>query len=306
MGEIIVSMYRKLLALSLLPFLLAGCASIPLAGVIDTHLHGAPNPVAQLDALHTSGIAMVAVSTSWESQQRYVNGKPLHVLQGLMFPCPLGKVPYSLQNCHPDGREWPGVEWTEEQLKSGRIDFFGEILTQYYGIAPSDPRMEPYYSLAIHYDLPIGIHTGSAGQNHGSPNFSEDLGNPALLREVLVRHPKLRLWIMHAGGPFFNETVALMREYPSIYVDISVINNPNIVAPQAFTGMMRALLDAGLGERIMFGSDNADIKVTLASLDALPFLDAAKKRAILRGNAERFFRIGSNARTVVLGTARNE
>jgi uncharacterized protein len=299
-------MYRRLPALSLLPFLLASCASTPPAGVVDAHLHGARDPVAQLDALRTSGITVVMVSTSWVDQQRYVDGKPLRVLQGLMFPCPRGKVPYSLQNCHADSREWPGIEWTEEQVKSGRIDFFGEVLTQYYGISPSDPRMDPYYSLAVRYDLPVGIHTGSAGPDHGSPDFREDLGNPVLLREVLVRHPGLRLWIMHAGAPFFDETVALMREYPGVYADISVINNPDIVPPQAFATMMRALVDAGLGDRIMFGSDNADITTTRASLEALPFLDETQKQAILRGNAERFFRIENNARAGVRRVARKE
>lgn len=293
-----MSMYPRLPALSLLLSLLASCASTPMAGVVDTHLHGARDPVAQLDELAANGITTVVVSTSWEDQQRYVDGKPLRVLRGLMFPCPQGKVPYSLQNCHTDGREWPGVEWAKEQVESGRINFLGEILTQYYGISPSDPRMDPYYSLAIQYDLPVGIHTGSAGPDHGSPNFREDLGNPALLREVLVRHPGLRLWIMHAGAPYFDETVTLMREYPNVYADISVINNPRIVPPQAFATMMRALLDAGLGNRIMFGSDNFDISTTLASLDALPFLDAARKQAILHGNAERFFRIESNPQAV--------
>src|SRR3546814_9517903 len=96
---------------------------------------------------------------------------------------------------------------------------------------------------------------------------------------------------MHSGAPYFDETVAIMREYPRIYADISFINNPRIVPPQSFTTMMRALLDAGLGDRIMFGSDNADITVTRASLDALPFLNTAQKQAILHGNAERFFRI---------------
>ena len=263
--------------------------------VVDTHLHGASEPAAQLDALGANGITTVLVSTSWEEQQRYVDGKPLRVLSGLMFPCPRGKVPYSLQDCHADGRDWPGIEWTEEQVKAGRIDFLGEILTQYYGISPSDPRMDPYYALAVRYGLPVGIHTGSAGPDHGSPNFREELGNPGLLREVLVRHPEIRLWIMHAGAPYFDETLAIMREHPNVYADISVINNPRIVPPQAFSAMIRALIDAGLGDRIMFGSDNADITIVRASLDALPFLDAAQKEAILHGNAERYFRIEPNA-----------
>jgi len=70
------------------------------------------------------------------------------------------------------------------------------------------------------------------------------------------------------------------------------------VPPEAFATMMRALMDAGLGDRIMFGSDNADITTTRASLDALPFLDAAQKQAILHDNAERFFRAEDKVRNV--------
>lgn len=290
----------------LLSCLLASCATTPPSGVIDVHVHGDRDPVAQLEALRAGGITTIAVSTSWEDQQRYVEGKPMRVLHGLMFPCPLGKVPYSLQDCHADGREWPGGEWTEAQIKSGRIDFLGEILTQYYGVPPSDPRMDPYYSLAVRYDLPVGIHTGSAGPDHGSPNFREDLGNPALLRDVLVRHPGMRLWIMHAGAPFFDETLVLMREHPDVHADISVINNPRIVPPEAFATMMKALMDAGLGDRLMFGSDNADIATVRASLDALTFLDATQKQAILRGNAERFFRIEHGAREITPGRMRKD
>lgn len=285
---------------------LASCATASPTGVIDVHLHGERDPAAQLDALRASGTTTIAVSTSWANQQRYIDGEQMRVLHGLMFPCPRGKVPYSLQDCHADGREWPGVEWAEEQIKSGRIDFLGEILTQYYGISPSDPRMDPYYSLAVRYDLPVGIHTGSAGPDHGSPHFREDLGNPALMRELLARHPGLRLWIMHAGAPFFDETVALMREYPDVHADISVINNPRFVPPEVFATMMRALMDAGLGDRIMFGSDNADITTTRASLDVLPFLDAAQKQAILHDNAERFFRIERNAGEIAPRNARKE
>lgn len=277
-------------AATILLLLLSGCASAPAGGIFDAHLHGAPDSGIQLEALRAAGVKTIAVSTSWDDQQSYASDREVRVLHGLMFPCPRGKVPYSLQPCHADGREWPGAEWVEAQVAAGRIDFLGEVLTQYYGIPPSDPRMDPYYALAVRHNLPVGIHTGSAGPDHGSPDFREELGDPALLREVLARHPGLRLWIMHAGAPYFDQTLALMREYPSVYADISVINNPRIVPPEAFAAMIRALLDAGFGDRIMFGTDNADIAATRASLDALAFLDEAQKQAILHGNAERFFR----------------
>lgn len=280
---------RSLLSALALLVVASGCASVPeQAAVFDAHLHGALDPAAQRASVRAAGIQTVAISTSWDAQQRYVDGEGLTVLRGLMFPCPRGKVPYSLQPCFADGREWPGVAWVEEQIAAGRIHFLGEVLTQYYGIAPDDPRMEPYWALAVEHDLPVGIHTGSAGPDHGSPDFREDLGNPALLRPVLGRHPALRLWVMHAGGPFFEETMDLMRDFPGVYVDISVINNPDIVPPPAFAAMMKAMLDAGFGDRMLFGSDNADPATVRASLDALD-LSEAQERAILHANAARFF-----------------
>ena len=47
----------------------------------------------------------------------------------------------------------------------------------------------------------VGIHTGTGGSgraNIGMPEFCGSMGNPLLLEELLARHPKLRLWIMHA------------------------------------------------------------------------------------------------------------
>jgi predicted TIM-barrel fold metal-dependent hydrolase len=40
----------------------------------------------------------------------------------------------------------------------GRLQVLGEVGTQYAGVAPNDPRMEPIYSLAEELDLPLGLH----------------------------------------------------------------------------------------------------------------------------------------------------
>jgi predicted TIM-barrel fold metal-dependent hydrolase len=42
----------------------------------------------------------------------------------------------------------------------GRLAVLGEVLNQYAGIAPDDPRMEPYWALAEELDVPVGIHLG--------------------------------------------------------------------------------------------------------------------------------------------------
>jgi len=207
-----------------------------------------------------------------------------------MVPCPNGKVPYSQQSCFEDGKEWPDINWVEQQIREKKIDFLGEVLSQYYGISSSDSLLFPYYALAEKYDLPVGIHTGSAGADHGAPNFKEEMGNPFLLKPLLLKFPKLHVWIMHAGGPFLEETVAVMKEFPQVYTDISAVNNPEILPPKQFQIFMKTLINAGLEDRIMFGSDNAEIKTMIASVDQLDFLTIKQKEKIFYKNAEVFFK----------------
>lgn len=257
--------------------------------VFDVHLHGAAAPEQQMNNLIANGVKTIAVSTSWKQQQTYQSTDQLSVLHGLFVPCPNGKVPYSKQQCFADGKEWPDIHWVEQQIKEKNIDFIGEVLAQYHGISSSDTLMYPYYALAEKYDLPIGIHTGSAGPDHGCPNFKEEMGNPMLLKETLIKFPKLRVWLMHGGASFVKECIEMMKTYPGLYADISVLNNPNIIPVKDFASIMKAFIDAGLEDRLMFATDNADIKACINSVEQLDFLSSKQKVKIYSLNAETFF-----------------
>ncbi|MEJ8818138.1 amidohydrolase family protein [Lacibacter sp. H407] len=258
--------------------------------VFDVHLHGDPEPEKQLSNLAINGVYTIVISTSWTQQQAYQSSKDLKISHGLFVPCPNGKVPYSLQQCFDDGKEWPDVNWVEQQIKDEKIDFIGEVLTQYHGISSSDSLMYPYYALAEKYNLPVGIHTGSAGPDHGCPNFKEEMGNPLLLKETLIKFPKLKVWLMHGGAPFVKECIEMMKTYPGLYTDISVLNNPYIIPAKDFASIMRAFIDAGFEDRLLFGSDNADIKTCIAAVEELKFLSAKQKEKIFHLNAEAFFK----------------
>ena len=257
--------------------------------IFDVHLHGDVAPEKQLTKLIDNGVGTIAISTSLPQQQTYQSTDQLSVLHGLFVPCPTGKVPYSRQQCFEDGKEWPGINWVEQQINEKKIDFIGEVLAQYHGISSSDTLMYPYYALAVKYNLPVGIHTGSAGPDHGCPNFKEEMGNPLLLKEALVKFPKLKVWFMHGGGPFVKECIEMMKTYPGLYADISVLNNPVIVPRKDFAGIMKAFIDAGLEDRLMFGSDNADIKTCVEAVEQLEFLSAKQKEKIFQLNAKHFF-----------------
>ena len=257
--------------------------------VFDVHIHGSKDVPDQLRTLEQAGVYKAAISTSWDLQNTYRTQSNINLLFGLMFPCPNGKVPYSLQSCYGEGQDWPSLNWVERQIKEEKIDFLGEILSQYYGISSSDTSLRPYYSLAEKYGIPVGIHTGGAGPNHGSPNFRMELGNPLLLDQLLSMFPKLKVWIMHGGDQYFNEAISIMLKSKLIYADISVISNSEIVPSKRFSSIMKSFIDAGLEDRLMFGTDNGNIVKVIAAVNGLGFLSKEQKDKIFYQNAERFF-----------------
>lgn len=177
-----------------------------------------------------------------------------------------------------------------------RFAVLGEVMTQYEGIAPNDPLLEPYWALAEELDIPMGIHMGPGGGGDpyaGSPGFRARMADPLQLEEVLVRHPRLRLYIMHAGYPFADHLIALLETYPQVYVDTAAIitSEPR----PAFYAYLRRIVEAGFGDRIMFGSDHVIapgvIEPAIAAIEEAPFLSDAQRRDILYNNAARFLRL---------------
>ncbi|KAA5542980.1 amidohydrolase family protein [Adhaeribacter rhizoryzae] len=258
--------------------------------VFDTHIHGNTDPATQITKLKAAGVYKAAISTSWNIQSTYKSTSDFTFLHGIMLVCPNGKVPYSNQYCFEDKKDFPNINLVEQLIKENKIQFIGEVLSQYYGISPSDERLYPYYELAEKYRIPVGIHTGLAGPDHGSPNFKVRLGTPMLLEDLLQKYPKLKIWIMHAGAPFLDDTIAIMKYYENVYADISAINNPYIFPPSDFKAIMKKLIDAGLEDRLMFGSDNGNIDLAIESIEKLDFLSNLQKEKIYSKNAEVFFK----------------
>jgi len=180
-------------------------------------------------------------------------------------------------------------------LMAGDFEVLGEIENQYAGIAPDDERMEAYWALAEELDVPVALHLGEAypgAPYRGAPHYRARLGSPLLLEDVLVRHPGLRLYVMHFGSPFVDEMIAVLYTYPQVYVEIG--GNTWPYPRQFFYAQLRELVDAGFGKRILFGSDQMVwpelIELSIAIVEEAPFLSAEQKRDILYDNAARFLR----------------
>jgi predicted TIM-barrel fold metal-dependent hydrolase len=180
---------------------------------------------------------------------------------------------------------------------AGALDVFGEVINQYAGIAPDDERMEPYWALMEELDVPVGIHvgTGPPGAVHlGFDGYRARLHSALTMEEVLVRHPGLRVYLMHAGYPILDDLLAVLYAHPQVYVGVGVIA---FTQPRpAFYRFLRGVVEAGFGKRVMFGSDQMvwpeAIERAVATIREAPFLSEEQKRDILYHNAARFLRLG--------------
>jgi predicted TIM-barrel fold metal-dependent hydrolase len=192
------------------------------------------------------------------------------------------------------------VDSLRAQYAARKIVAMGEVLAQYEGFSPSDSAFEPFWDLAEKLDIPVGIHTGLsfAGITQmkapmGAPNFRVAMGNPILLEGMLNRHPKLRVYIMHAGKPFLAETLGILQVYPEVYVDIAAINW--IEPREDFYAYLKALIRAGFADRIMFGSDQMvwpdAIGLAIDAIQSADFLTEQQKRDIFYNNAARFLKL---------------
>ncbi len=189
-------------------------------------------------------------------------------------------------------------EKIRELLSSGKYKVFGEIGLQYEGISPSDSIFEPYLKVAEELDIPVAIHmgTGPPGAPYlGLKNYRARLNSPLLIEEALIRHPKLRVYIMHAGWPMIDDLIALLWVYPQVYVDVGLICYA--IPRSEFYAYLKRIVEAGFGKRIMYGSDQMNwpcsIEAGIESIEQAGFLSKDQKRDILYNNAARFLRLSN-------------
>lgn len=191
----------------------------------------------------------------------------------------------------------PEIGVLRKAFAEGRLRVLGEVTAQYAGLTLSDPKYQAYLALAEEFDVPVALHTGM-----GPPGISYDpccrgfrasLGNPALIEEALNRHPKLRVNLMHAGWPYLQDTIALMFVYPQVYADLGAIDWA-LPRPE-FHAYLGALIRAGFGKRVMFGSDHMywpeAIGMAVEAIDSATFLTRSETRDIFYNNAVRFLKL---------------
>ena len=219
-----------------------------------------------------------------KSVQKWKNAAPNRVMPGTDFEKGDDRVP--LDELHKD-------------FTTGGMKVMGEISLQYGGTSPSDPSVDKYFALAEELDIPVAIHMGTGGSGRANllmPRFRGSAGNPLLLEELLARHPKLRVQIMHAGYPMIDNLLTLLQANSHVYVDVAgLIWNHAIKAVNRY---IERIVDAGFEDRIMFGTDQFMwpklMAYSIGVIQNADYLTPEQKRDILYNNAVRFLRLDTS------------
>jgi len=222
-------------------------------------------------------VVLATTSGPLEHVRRYRQAAPKRILPALNIAVANLGTPDSLR----------------ELFQKGEIAILGEIAPQVEGISPDDEVLEPYLALAEELDIPVAIHVLSAQPYSLVPQNPAALNSPLLLEKVLVRHPKLRIYVMHAGWPMLDEMIAILSIYPQVYVEVAAINW--LLPRKEFHRYLRAMVEAGFGKRILFGSDASmwpqTISIGIEAIESADFLTEDQKQDIFCRNAARFLRL---------------
>ena len=113
-----------------------------------------------------------------------------------------------------------------------------------------------------------------------------------MLEEVLLRHKRLRIFVMHAGWPRLESMLALLYAHPNVYVDTAALSAEFMVPRASYYRYLRGLVEGGFAKRIMFGSDfPTQVAPGIDAIVTADFLSGDQKADILCHNAARFLRL---------------
>ena len=110
-----------------------------------------------------------------------------------------------------------------------------------------------------------------------------------------MKYPKLKLYLIHAGENFFENSLRMMDGYPNLYADLGVEMWLHPMTKDFAVRFLKSAKEYGFLDRVMFGSDQMvwpeAITSSISFLNSLKFLSKEEKEMIFYTNAKRFLNI---------------
>lgn len=270
--------------------------------VIDMHMHG------YTDKDFFTGIARNGLASS-KTAKEHLQQTILKMNQNkIKYAVICGRIESIALYTSADKRFIPAyqdyddtllpIQKFEEFVKTGKIKVFGEVMAVYKGKTLADSSYQPYLAICEKYGIPIAYHSGGSfpnAQQFGWPKYRITLGDPFLIEAVLVKYPKLKVYLMHAGENFYENTLRMMDGYPNLYADLGVEMWLHPMTKDFAVKFLKSAKEYGFLDRVMFGSDQMvwpeAITSSINFLNALDFLTKEEKQKIFYDNAKKFLDI---------------
>ncbi|HSL08845.1 MAG TPA: amidohydrolase family protein [Pseudonocardiaceae bacterium] len=166
-----------------------------------------------------------------------------------------------------------------------------KVHVQVGGFDPRDPLLDPAWGLLAETGVPVVVHCGHgpvAGRYTGLDVFGE----------VLAAHPRLVAVLAHAGMPDYGGALELVRRYPGVHLDTTMVGVPFSEAIAPLPPDWPAQL-ADVADRVVLGTDFPNIPYDYATqLRAIAGWAAADDRlgipflrAVVRDTPARLLRL---------------
>lgn len=154
----------------------------------------------------------------------------------------------------------------------------------FFGIPMTDPRLYPVYSKALEVGLVVALHSGI---NYTTHRVMQN-DHPCQLDQLACDFPDLIIVACHAGWPWVNELVAVMRKHPNVYADFGGLAPRYVGEPDTGWGIMHRFMNSLLAQQVLFATDWPVFSVDRALSEWRNLgLKTQVLEALLGGNARR-------------------
>jgi uncharacterized protein len=241
-------------------------AGLGLPGLVDLHVHFLPEQVLRKVWKYFDN-AREHYGVEWPVQYRFDEDERVRILRGLgvvtfaplVYPHKAGMAEWLNDWVHEFASRTPGAVPTATLYPEPGVETYlaralengARCVKAHVQVGSYDPRtpeLDAAWGLIAEAGVPLVVHCG-----HG-PLPGEFTGLD-VFGEVLQRHPRLTTVLAHAGMPEFELAFDLVKQYPNVYMDTTMVGvDFGLPLPEGFVDRL-----ADHTDRIVLGTDFPNI-----------------------------------------------
>lgn len=143
-------------------------------------------------------------------------------------------------------------------------------------LAIDDKRMFPLYAKCIELDVPVNLHVGI----NYSVDCSMEYGRPALLDQVMIHFPELKVIASPPGWPWVHELIGVAWRHANVFIGVSAVRPKYLDVDRSGYEPLLQYGNTVLQDRMIFGTSYPmqPIERAVAEAEALPLKDSVRRK----------------------------